>query len=469
MGNTPFLDKLSSTLAADRLLTSLDECTTFATDWTKIPGRAIAVALPRATAEVQNILRLCSEFEVAVVPSGGRTGLAGGAVAKKGELVLSLSRMNHMGPVDAAGRNVRVQAGVTTQAVHEHVAPAELTWPIDLASKGSSTIGGNLSTNAGGVRVVHYGMTRKWVTGLQAVTMQGEVLELNQDLQKNNTGYDLIQLLIGSEGTLAVITEATLRLVRRPQHVMTTLLAVNNLPRMIELFANAIRKTGFDILAFEFFSSRCLETVKQKLNRQCRLSVQSPYYLLVEMEGQDSASLKTNVEDWLEEILGSGFVIDGAIAESSADKKQFWSLREGITESIALSGPVKKYDVSVSVNKMAALIADVESFLSSHNFHFDLYLFGHLGDGSPHFNLLKHSKASAEDFEKDATLFESRLFELLKNCSGSISAEHGVGLLKKDWVTFSRSAAELRLYHSIKDAFDPKGLLNPGKIVDPQK
>lgn len=460
-----FLAKAKEFLSADSLLTSADDCARYGSDWTQTPGAPFAVALPRSTLEVSLILKLCHEFEIPVVPSGGRTGLAGGAVAPHGELVLSLERMRQMAAVDRASLTVRVQAGATTASVHEHCRPLGLFWPIDLAAKGTSQIGGNLSTNAGGLRVIRYGMARKWVVGLQIVTMEGEVIELNRDLEKNNTGYDLVQLICGSEGTLAVITEATLKLQRLPRKSSVFFFPLQDIAQILNLFEHA-RRGPFEILAFEFFSVACLRVVMERLSRKSRLGDKSPFYALLEVELADDVAAQEKVDSWLESLMEAEVVSDGWIAHSSDEQKEIWGLREGITESLQRTPPVKKYDVSVPVRALVAFLKSVEDSFEKHHFKISLFLFGHMGDGSPHLNLVKPDGVSLDEFLQDCNRFEVVLFDLLKKFHGSVSAEHGVGLLKKHWLLFSRTPEEIRIFKAIKHAFDPKGLLNPGKMID---
>lgn len=432
-------------------------------DWTRTPGEAGAVVLPRTTEEVSRVLKICSQRRVPVVPSGGRTGLAGGATAN-GELALSLEKMNRIGPVDNAGRTVRVQAGAVTAAVHEATTRHGLTWPIDLAAKGSCQVGGNLSTNAGGVRVIRYGMSRKWVIGIQAVTMKGDILELNGDLEKNNTGYDLVQLIVGSEGTLAVITEATLRLTRLPKDSGVFLFPLREMADLPKLFEQVTRGP-FETLAFEFFSGACLRSVQSKLGRTSRIGDNAPFYALLEAE-LPTAAAKHACQTWLEDLLGSGVVSDGWAAGSTEEAKEIWGFREGITESLQLSSPiVKKYDVSVAVRKIVPFLTEVEARVAEEGWKIDLFLFGHFGDGSPHLNLLKPPNVSEKQFLSDWAKFEGALFAMLKEQGGSVSAEHGVGCLKKNWLLYSRQPAELELLRGIKNAFDPDGLLNPGKVI----
>ncbi|MDB4988945.1 MAG: FAD-binding oxidoreductase, partial [Myxococcaceae bacterium] len=252
------LARIERDFPADFLTREPDDLSEYGRDWTRVYAPApSAIALPRNTEEVSRLLALCHELGISVVPSGGRTGLAGGAVAKDGELVLSLVRMRRIDPIDFLGATLRVQAGAITEAVHQHCEPHGLTWPVDFASKGSSQVGGNIATNAGGVKVIRYGLTRQWVLGLQVVTATGQVLELNGALEKNNTGLDLRQLFIGSEGTLGVITEATLKLCKPPARQSVLLFALPDMAAVLRLFRDA-RKAPFVLAAYEFFTDRCL-------------------------------------------------------------------------------------------------------------------------------------------------------------------------------------------------------------------
>lgn len=456
-----FLKELSALLPADAVLTDPEDIVDYGTDWTKTPGMPGAVALPRTTAQVSQILALCSRLNVPVVPSGGRTGLAGGVVAKPSELALNLSRLHSIHDVSLLSRMVRVGAGAITENVHHACEAQGLTWPIDLASKGSCQIGGNLSTNAGGLRVIRYGPARKWVSSLEVVTMSGQVLELNADLEKNNTGYDLLQLLVGSEGTLAVITQATLKLVKIPQEVgkAVCFFAVDSLEGLPFLFESC-RKGPFEILAFEFFSQACLNAVTAKLGRKSRLEKPGRYYVLAEIAGEQSR------DGWLEQVLAHPQVVDATLAESSEDRKATWGLREGITESIALTGRVRKHDVCVPVAQAAQFLEEVEKAASKFQKGMALYFFGHFGDGSPHINLVTPPGVSADVFDATCDAFEPEMFAILQKYRGSISSEHGIGLLKKKWLGYSRSKTEIALFRSIKRALDPRGLLNPGKIFD---
>jgi FAD/FMN-containing dehydrogenase len=293
--------------------------------------------------------------------------------------------------------------------------------------------------------------------------MQGDVIELNRGLEKNNTGYSLTQLMIGSEGTLAVITEAGLKLTRLPKNLSVFLFSVQDLEHLVALCESA-QFGPFEINAMEFFSQRCLRTVEEKLKLKCRLQNAQPFYVLLEVE-MPTASTE-DLDAWLSDLLEKAVITDGYRGESSADRHAMWALREGITESISLTGRVRKHDIAVPLNQMVPFLTEGQKAFDRMKMGADLYLFGHFADGSPHFNLVKHPKTEDQDFDHACDRFDGELFSLLKKYGGSVSAEHGIGNLKKTWLPYSRTPRELEIYRSIKKAFDPKGLLNPGKIID---
>ncbi|WP_394847992.1 FAD-binding oxidoreductase [Pendulispora brunnea] len=432
-------------------------------DFTKVHAPdPSALALPRTTEDVSAILAFCNEHGLPVVPSGGRTGLAGGAVAAKKELVLSLSRMRRMDPVDTVGNTVRVQAGAITEAVHAHCEPHGLTWPVDFASKGSSQVGGNIATNAGGVKVIRYGLTRQWVLGLQVVLANGKVLELGGALEKNNTGADLRQLFIGSEGTLGVITEATLKLSRRPGKLDVFLFAVDDLAAVLHLFRE-VKQTPYLISAYEFFTQPCLERLTRHRAVRPPFSTPSPFYVLLELEGAPSTDA---LEPWLSSLFERGLVRDGTLAQHSSEAAALWQLREGISESLSATGLPHKNDVSLPIASLESFCAEFERVFTARYPGLEICLFGHIGDGNLHINVMKPDAVSKEEFLRDAKARDLDLFAVVRAHAGSISAEHGIGLLKKDYLHFTRSAEEMALLRGIKAVFDPKGILNPGKIID---
>jgi FAD/FMN-containing dehydrogenase len=460
-----FLAEVSSHFPPDFMTQVSEECEVYGKDWTRIyKPNPSAVVFPRTTAEVAKFLSLCSVYRQSVVPSGGRTGLSGGAVAMNGEIVLSLSRMNGLSPVDTLAQTVRVQAGAVTESVHEHCRSAGLTWPIDFASKGSSHIGGNIATNAGGVRVIRYGLTRNWVLGLQVVTMEGQILELNGALEKNNTGVDLRQLFIGSEGTLGIITEATLKLTRLPNTPDIFFFGLDSVADVLKLFHEA-RKSPFPITAFEFLTRNCLELVMQKRGLKSPFSHFHSHYVLFECEQPLHVKDQSILDEWLEGIFEKNLVKDGVLAQSSQDGKNLWALREGISESLAVKGFVHKNDIALPLVHLEKFIAEMDILFSQHP-EVEIFLFGHIGDGNLHVNTMQPSEWEKEKFLQLCHQTDEHLFQLVKKYRGSISAEHGIGLLKKNALHFVRSPEEIALMKKLKDALDPLGLLNPGKIFD---
>ncbi len=456
-----FLEKLKSTLPGLEITTEKSELLEYGKDWTKIyQPDPVAIAFPKSTEEVSRILKLCSDMKYPVVPSGGRTGLAGGAMATKRELVLSLKRMSKIGAVDLASRTVQVEAGAITEAIHTACEPFGLTWPVDFASKGSSCVGGNIATNAGGVNVIRYGLTRNWVLGLTVVLPNGEILELNGALEKNNTGLDLRQLFIGSEGTLGIITGATLKLSPLPGESDVFLFALQDLPSVLRLFRK-VRESGLTLNAYEFFTDRCHARVLKNLGLRLPFSTHSSHYVLIDLEKpENDEALEKALEEW----LGIEGVLDGTLAQSSTERNQFWMLREGISESLASTGLPHKNDISLPIAALEGFCEEFEKLITARYPDWEICNFGHIGDGNLHVNIMKPDSLSLTDFRAKTSVVDHDVFTLLKKYKGSISAEHGIGLLKKDYLSYSRSPEELALFKGIKAAFDPNGILNPGKV-----
>jgi FAD/FMN-containing dehydrogenase len=457
-----FRAAIAAQFPPDFLSTEPDDLADFGRDWTKVFEPApSAIALPRSTAEVARLLRLCSDHRVPVVPSGGRTGLAAGAVAARGELVVSLSRMRRMDPIDMLGATVRVEAGAVTEAVHQHVAPAGLTWPVDFASKGSSQVGGNIATNAGGVKVIRYGLTRQWVLGLQVVLANGDVLELNGALEKNNTGIDLRQLFIGSEGTLGIVTEATLKLTRLPGKLDVFLFGVPDLAAVLELFREA-RTAPFVIMAYEFFTEKCLSRLRRHRNVRFPLSAPHDHYVLLEVERGEEEALGA----WTESLFERGLIADGTLALNAGQAADLWTLREGISESLTATGMPHKNDIALPIAELSAFCGELEAFFEAEYPGWEICLFGHIGDGNLHLNVMKPDAMEKAEFLRRTKGADQAIFRLVQAHKGSISAEHGIGLLKKDYLGFSRSPEEIAIMRSIKRILDPLGIMNPGKVLD---
>lgn len=452
-----------ASLAPDLVTEDPGDLAEYGKDWTRVvPPSPCGVAFPRTTAEVSALVRICNEERIAVVPSGGRTGLAGGAMAPNGELVVSLAKMRRIDEVDRLGATVRVQAGAITEAVHVHCALHGLTWPVDFASKGSSTVGGNIATNAGGVKVIRYGLTRQWVLGLEVVLASGEIIDSPAALEKNNTGLDLRQLFIGSEGTLGIVTEATLKLTRLPGATTVMLFGVPDVPAVLGLFREA-RQAPFTIAAYEFFSQRCLDRLIQ--HRKVRPPFEAcPYYVLIEAEVE--AAGEGARDGWLEKVFGEGLATTGTLAQHGGEARDLWTLREGISESLSATGLPHKNDVSLPIRGLAAFTAELEAFFADRYPGWEICLFGHVGDGNLHINVMKPDAMDRSDFFAKVKEVDRDLFAIVQRHGGSISAEHGIGLLKKPFLSFTRTPAEIEVMRAVKRALDPNGILNPGKILD---
>ena len=456
-----FLDALTRDFPADFSSKDPAELAIYGKDWTKVftPAPSLLVR-PRSTDEVSRFLKLASAHGKAVVPSGGRTGLAGGAVARNGEIVLSLERMRTIHPVDSLALTVRVEAGAITEAVHVAAAEQGLFWPVDFASKGSSQVGGNIATNAGGVRVIRYGLTRQWVLGLTVVTMSGEVMELNGALEKNNTGIDLRQLFIGSEGILGVVTEATLKLTRLPAKVDVFLFALESLQGVLKLF-EAARRGPFTIMAYEFFTDACSKRLEKHRGLRVPFEKSPSHCVLLEVEDAKPGAL----DPWLAGLFEKGLVQDGTLAADVSQQKNLWMLREGISESLSATGLPHKNDIALPIAKLSAFCTELETLLASRYPDWELCLFGHIGDGNLHVNIMKPDGISKDEFLEKTHEVDRDMFGLVRSHKGSVSAEHGVGLLKKEWLEYTRSPAEIALMRHLKAMLDPKGLLNPGKVL----
>lgn len=458
----PRLSSLLQDCPGLRLTTEPADLEHYGRDWTRRWTPApLAIALPGSVDEVQAILRWASTHQVAVVPSGGRTGLSGGAVAAHGELVLSLERMNKPLAFDAVDRTLTVQAGMALEAVHNAALEHGLIYPVDFAARGSCSIGGNIATNAGGIRVIRYGNTREWIAGLKVVTASGELLELNKGLIKNSSGYDFRQLLIASEGTLGVIVEATLRLTDPPPASNVMLLALPSFEVLMQVFA-AFRER-MQLQAFEFFTDRALEHVLAH-GAQAPFEQVHPFYVVTEFAAGDEAQEAAAMAAF-ETCMEQGWVSDGVVSASDAQAAQLWRLREGITEAVARYKPYKN-DVSVRISAMPAFMAETQALIGQAYPHFDVVWFGHIGDGNLHINVLKPDATEDAEFLTQCEHVTKLLAQVLARFDGSISAEHGIGLVKKGYLDSTRSAPEIALMKAVKRAFDPQGLLNPGKLFD---
>jgi FAD/FMN-containing dehydrogenase len=455
------IEELKTLVEPGKVLTDADSLETYGKDWTKQYAPApSAIVFPKTAEQVQAIVRWANQHKIALVPSGGRTGLSAAAVAANGEVVVSFDYMNRIVSFNEYDRTVVCQPGVVTKQLQLFAEEKGLYYPVDFASSGSSQIGGNIGTNAGGIKVIRYGMTRNWVAGLKVVTGTGELLELNRDLIKNATGYDLRQLFIGAEGTLGFVVEATMRLERAPKNLTAMVLGTPDFDSIMPVLHAFQGK--LDLTAFEFFSDRCLEKILGRGDVPAPFESRTPFYALLEFEALNE-DVANEALATFEHCVEQGWVLDGVMSQSEQQLQNLWKLREYISETISHWTPYKN-DISVTVGQVPAFLKDIDDIVSANYPDFDVLWYGHIGDGNLHLNILKPEALAKEDFFAKCAVVNKWVFEIVEKYNGSISAEHGVGMTKRDYLQYSRSAAEIACMKAIKSVFDPNGIMNPGKI-----
>ncbi len=469
-------DALAALRAAfsGRLLTDGADTGAFLTDWRgKWTGRALAVAQPDDAAGVAAVLGWCHANRVPVVPQGGNTGLSGGATpdASGAALVLSLTRLNKVRHVDTVNNTMTVEAGVTLQQVQHAAKDAGRLFPLSLAAQGSCTIGGNLATNAGGVQVLRYGNTRELCLGLEVATPQGGLWDGLRGLRKDNTGYDLRDLYIGSEGTLGVITAAVLKLFPLPAGRAVAFVAVPSPGAAVELLQLCQAQLGAGLTAFELMGATCMALVERHVpNARLPLADASPWYVLMEVsDALDEARAQAALEGILEQALERELATDAALSASLAQFQSLWALREDISESQMAEGKTIKHDIALPISRIPRFIAETDGAIAQAFPGLRLVIFGHLGDGNLHYNLSPAQGTRDADAVAAFLALEAPLNRLVHDAvvahGGSISAEHGLGVLRRDESARYKSALELQLMRSVKIALDPLGLMNPGKLL----
>lgn len=457
------LQQLTVIVGEQRVKTDSDSLQNWGRDWTKhFEPNPTVIVFPATTEEVQAIVRLANQYQMAITPSGGRTGLSAGAVAANGEIVVSLDRMNKVVEYYPADRMVKIQAGMVTEQLQQYAEQQGLYYPVDFASAGSSQMGGNIGTNAGGIKVIQYGMTREWILGLTVVTGKGDILHLNKGMIKNATGYALQHLFIGAEGTLGLVTEAEIKLTRQPQDLKVLVLGVPDFEAVMPIL-HAFQQR-IDLTAFEFFGEVAMQKVLAAGHVARPFDTPCPFYVLLEFEGRFEAVVDDAMSIF-EHCMEQGWVIDGVMSQTQAQAANLWRLREDISETIAPFTPYKN-DISVLITHVPAFIRDIDAIVSSSYPDFEICWFGHIGDGNLHLNILKPANLSKDEFFNQCKLVNTQVFETVQKYNGSISAEHGVGMTKKDYLHYTRDPVEIDYLRELKKVFDPNGIMNPGKIFD---
>jgi D-lactate dehydrogenase (cytochrome) len=465
-----FSAQLRELLGADAVLTAASDCAPFLTDHRRLyQGAALAVALPRSVAQVAQLLALCHAQRVGVVPHGGNTGYCGGATADESgrQLVLSLRRLNRIRSVDAANYSLIAEAGCVLAQVQRAADEADRCFPLSLGSEGSCQIGGNLSTNAGGLSVLRYGMMRDLVLGLEVVLADGRVLPALSALRKDNTGYDVRSLFLGAEGTLGVITAASLRLFPKIRTRATALAAVPEVRAAIELLARLRDASSDRVSSFELIPRIGIElTTRHIAGVSDPLDRPYPWYVLCELGASRAAeALDALLEEALGSALTEGVVLDAAVARSERERSALWRLRESIPEAQRLHGAGLKHDVSVPVAALPEFVTRASQWVSANVPDGLLIAYGHVGDGNLHFNVSVAPGAERERFLAREEPVRRAIHDLVSELGGSFSAEHGIGRLKVGELERYTSPVELALMRAVKRAFDPHGIMNPGKVL----
>ena len=469
MTSNALLIELRALLGEHQVLTEGD-LSAWQNDWRKRWfGKALAVVRPGNTAEVAAVVQACARHGASLVPQGGNTGLVGGGVpdASGSQVLLSLARLNRVRDIDRANLTMTVEAGCVLQAVQQAADGAGLLFPLSLAAEGSCTIGGNLATNAGGTQVLRYGNARELCLGLEVVTAAGEVWDGLSGLRKDNTGYDLRDLFIGSEGTLGIITAATLKLYPQPAASVTAWCSCQTLTECVALLGLAQAQLGAGLTGFEVMNTLSLALVRQHFAQLAQPLAPAPWTVLLEYAApDDETAARVRVESLLEAALGSGAISDAALAESLAQSAALWHLRESIPLAQGLEGLNVKHDISLPVSAIPDFCAQTDAALAAAFPGVRLVNFGHLGDGNLHYNVQCPPGGAAADFLAHHEAAVNRIvYDAVQAAGGSISAEHGIGALKRDELALRKSPVALGLMRAIKQALDPQGRLNPGRVV----
>ncbi len=435
----------------------------------KFNSAAMFVVFPDSTREVSAVVEYCHKNDISIVPQGGNTGVCGGAVSDSHSIILNLKRMNHVRKIDTAAYTMEVEAGCILANLQEAARDNGLYFPLSLGAEGTCQIGGNLSTNAGGVNVLRYGNVRDLALGIEVVLPNGSVWNGLNALRKNNTGYDLKNLFIGAEGTLGIITAAVLKLFPVPQHRSTVLIAVDSIDDAVEIFSKSRKETSDFASSFELMSMVCVESAISKIP-ECRDFFLAPYPWYILMELSDSTNERISGElnqTFLEKIFEEGLILDAVLAQSEKQAQQMWRLREAIVESQNYEGKSIKNDVSVPLSEISSFVLSTMAQLERLIPGSRCFVYGHIGDGNIHFNISQPYEMDGDEFFERWDEVTGIVHEIAHKLGGSFSAEHGIGLLKTEDMKKYKSITELKIMKSIKSALDVKNIMNPGKVLPP--
>ncbi len=462
--------RLAAIVGARGIVSAAADMAPYLSDWRALyQGRALAVVRPASTAEVAAVVRLCAETHTPIVPQGGNTGMCGAATpdATGTAVVIAMGRMNRIIEVNALNNTLTAEAGCILANIQQAAADVDRLFPLSLGGEGSCLIGGNISTNAGGINVLRYGNTRDLVLGLEAVLPDGRVWNGLRGLRKDNTGYDLKHLFVGAEGTLGIITQAVLKLFPRPHGNVTAFAGITDPARAVELLALLREHCGDGISAFELFSRNCLEMVVRRIpGTRDPLASSHAWYVLTELtSARDDGALRETVEQALAAGIERRLVNDAVIAENAAQGKALWRMRESIPDAAKDEGLVYRHDIAVAVSRIPEFIATASAALEAGFPGVRIICFGHLGDGNLHFNAFVPGRERSDTVARTMTDVNRLVHDIVQQFGGSISAEHGIGQSKRGELAHYKNATELDLMRMVKTALDPNNLMNPGKVL----
>ncbi|HSV81845.1 MAG TPA: FAD-binding oxidoreductase [Ramlibacter sp.] len=462
--------QLALLLGADALVTDSGAREKYLVDWTRMTsGTADAIVRPASTADVARCVAWCADHGIGVVPQGGHTGLVGGAtpVADQRQVVLSLERLNKVREVDPIANTMTVEAGAILQQVQQAADAQDRLFPLSLGAEGSCQIGGCISTNAGGTAVLRYGNTRELVLGLEVVLPDGSIWSKLRTLRKDNAGFDLKHLFIGTEGTLGIVTAATLRLFPKPRQTVVALVAVPGTEAVLDLFVRVRNAFDAELTAFEFMTGQAMALSCSHLGRATPLPAETPFAVLLEVSSPHPGdSLSEALLSCLQLAAEADVVTDAALASSQQQADFFWTLRESIPEAMLRAYAQRSgHDISLPITRIPEFMQRADDLIASRWPQLRTLLFGHVGDGNLHFNFIVPEAIEAAEFRRVKTEATEAIYRLTEEFAGSISAEHGVGVHKKEMLQRLAPATHLALMRKLKDALDGRGLMNPGKVV----
>lgn len=444
-----------------------DDSAPFLSEWrSRWPGKAALIVAPASTEEVAAVVKYCSENDIAITPQGGNTGLVGGQIPAGYEILLSLKRMRRIRAVEPLNNTMTVDAGVTLAEAQEAAKDAGRLFPLSIGSEGSCQIGGVISTNAGGVNVLRYGNTRDLVLGIEAVTPSGDIWNGLKRLRKDNTGYDLKQLFIGGEGTLGIVTGAVLKLLPAPADKVTVIAGVNDAQDAVKLLSHVQNATGGLASSFEMMARICIDlTLRHIAQTRDPMAERHPFYVLAEFSSSQTGGLRETVEGALGSAMEEGLIRDAVIAENEAQAHDFWRIRHSLSEAINGEGLGARHDVSVATSDIPAFLDKAGAAVKKIAPDARIVPFGHIGDGNVHYDILGPEGSAKDVLEPLRPQIESAVYDVIGDFSGSISAEHGVGRHRRDSIAKRKSPVEMEMMRAIKQALDPKGIMNPGKML----